>query len=304
MQIQPMIMAGSKEWHEERKLGIGGSDASAALGLSKWKTPYQLYMEKIGETEPEDETWEMGQGKAMEPLLRQHYADTTGREIMLPVGPMIHSKYPFMRYNPDGLTAVRLQEFKTAAFGKEWGEAGTDEIPQEYLLQVQHGMIVTGRAVADVTVSIAGRRPKYFEVEADKELQEMIIDGEAAFWERVKHQMPPDPISNEDVARMYSKVNGATIIISPDIAASLIALKDVRSDLKVMEERKEQLEVEIKDYMGANEILADENMVPLITWKQAKGAERFDVKRFREEHPLIAPAYTNTGEPTRRFLVK
>ncbi len=304
MQAQATLVAGTPEWHEERRLGIGGSDAAAALGLSKWTTPYQLYMQKIGEADPEDETWEMARGKAMEPLLRQHYADTTGREIRLPKGPMLHYKYPFMRYNPDGLTEDRLQEFKTATYGREWGDVGTDEIPHEYLLQVQHGMIVTGRDIADVTVSIAGGKPKYFAVEADKELQEMIIEGEAAFWEKVNSRIVPDPISNEDVARMYSRVNGLSIIISPEIASYVVALRDLKSELKRREDQKEKLEVQIKNFMGENEVLVDENMVPLVTWKQAKGAERLDTKAVKENEPDVWERYVKIGEPTRRFLVK
>ena len=32
----------------DRTKFIGGSDVAAILGVSKWKTPFQLYQEKIG----------------------------------------------------------------------------------------------------------------------------------------------------------------------------------------------------------------------------------------------------------------
>lgn len=294
----------TKEFHAQRLLGLGGSDAAAALGLSKFKTPFQLYQEKIGESQPEDESWEMLRGKCMEPALRQHYANETGREVIVAKKAFVHPKYKFMRYNADGLTPDRLQEFKTAAYGKGWGETGTDEIPQEYLLQVQHGMIVVEREVSDVTVSIAGNKPKSFIVEADKELQQMIIDAEADFWDRVQTRRAPDPVNNDDVAKMYSKVNGASVVISPEIAAALGQLRQVREDLKRIEGDKETLEVAIKAFMGENEVLTDNGMTPLVTWKQAKGAERIDSKRLKAEQPSLAAQYTNTGEPTRRFLIK
>lgn len=303
--MSDIIQPGSAEWHEARRLGIGGSDAAAALGMSKWTTPYQLYMQKIGEADPEDETWEMARGKAMEPLLRQHYADTTRREIRLPGAAMQHPKHSFMRYNPDGLSDDgRLQEFKTATYGREWGDVGSDEIPQEYLLQVQHGMIVTQRDVADVTVSIAGGKPKYFIVEADKELQEMIIQGEAAFWDKVQRRVVPEPISNEDVAQMYSRVNGASIIISPEIRQALEKLKALREAITQKEEEKEKLEVIIKGFMGENETLADEKLVPLATWKQTKAAERIDSAALKKERPEVAGQYIKIGAPIRRFLLK
>lgn len=296
--------AGSTEWHAERRLGIGGSDCAAALGLSKFKTPYQLYLEKIGQTEPEDESWEMLRGKAMEPALCQHYANETGREVMLMKQAIVSDEYPFMRYNPDGMTPGRLQEFKTAAFGREWGEVGTDEIPQEYLLQVQHGMIVTNRPVADVTVSIAGNKPKFFVVESDKQLQEIIIEQEYCFWQKVKDKIAPDPISNEDVAHRYNKVNGKSIIADAIAYDSVITLRQLKVEIKSQEELKESLEVLIKNFMGENEILVDENMVPLCTWKQAKGAERLDTKAVKENEPDVFERYLKIGDPTRRFLVK
>ncbi len=35
-----------QEWLEDRKKGIGGSDVGTILGLNKWKSPYQLWLEK------------------------------------------------------------------------------------------------------------------------------------------------------------------------------------------------------------------------------------------------------------------
>ncbi len=38
-----------QEWLEDRKKGIGGSDVGQFLGLNKWKSPYQLWLEKTGQ---------------------------------------------------------------------------------------------------------------------------------------------------------------------------------------------------------------------------------------------------------------
>lgn len=300
------ILPNTPEWHAERRKGIGGSDAAATLGVSKYRTPYQVYLEKIGEAGPQDETWEMARGKALEPLLRQHYANTTGRSVMIPREAMVHPKYTFMRYNPDGLSDDgRLQEFKTAGWGREWGEDGSDEIPHEYIIQVQHGMVVTQRDVADCCVSIGGNQPRYFVVEADRELQEMIIESEARFWELVISRTPPEPISNDDAARVFSKVNGQSIVTTDDIYEAFAALVSMRARLKELEENKECMEVMIKNFMRENEVLlAQDGKTPLTTWKQAKGAARIDLDLLRKEQPEIAAKYTKTAAPSRRFLVK
>lgn len=300
-----MVEIGSETWHAERRRGIGGSDAAAALGESRFKTALQLYLEKRGETEPEDETWDMQRGKAMEPLLRQHFADKTRLEVRLPTAAIVHPKYEWMRYNPDGLCDGKiLAEFKTAIYAKGWGEQETDEIPKEYILQVQHGLACLGYEVAKCSVSIAYGKPKYYEVPANKELQQMIIDQEADFWQRVIQGNAPEPVTNEDCSLLHRTVNGKYIIVISEIADAVRALKDLKAELKEHEILKETLEVQIKHYMGENETLVDENGVPLVTWKQQNGARRIDAEALRDNYPDIAAAVTKVGEPFRRLLVK
>ncbi|WP_196802087.1 YqaJ viral recombinase family protein, partial [Clostridium cadaveris] len=45
------------DWLKERQKGIGGSDVGAILGVNKWKTPFQVYLEKTEEiTEINDQS--------------------------------------------------------------------------------------------------------------------------------------------------------------------------------------------------------------------------------------------------------
>ena len=67
------------QWLEERRQGIGGSDAAAAVGLSPWKTRLELWLEKTGQTPDREETPEMRRGTLLEPVVKQLYADATGR---------------------------------------------------------------------------------------------------------------------------------------------------------------------------------------------------------------------------------
>lgn len=302
---QNIIEPGSEAWHADRLKGIGGSDAPAAVGECRWKTPLQLYLEKVGETEPEDESWEMLRGKCMEPALRQHFANTTKLEVRLPLTAIVHPKYDFMRYNPDGMCDGKvLAEFKTAAYGKGWGDEHTDEIPKEYIIQVQHGLACLGYEVAKCSVSIAGNKPRYYEVPANKELQEMIIEQEAEFWQRVIDRNAPEPTTNKDANRFHRAVNGDYIMADEAILLAVAGLRGVKAEIKAHDELKESLEVQIKNFMGANETLVDADGVQLITWKQQKGAKRIDAEALRDNYPDVAAAVTRQGDPLRRLLVK
>lgn len=295
----------SPEWHANRKQGVGGSDCAAALGQSRWKSPYQLYCEKRGELEPVKQNWDMRRGKIMEPLLRQHYADTTGRTVKIIKGILVHPEFDFIRYSPDGLSDDRrLQEFKTARSGKEWGDAGTDNIPQEYVLQVQHGLLVTGYEVADISVSIGGGEPQYFEVEADRELQGMIIDGLHEFWRRVKEGDAPEATTAEDVARRHPKANPEGIFATPDIIQVIDHLKNIRNELERYEADEEDLKTKIKLFMGDHDTLLGSVGNVLCTWKNRKGAAKINSKKLREDYPDIAEIYTEISPDGRTFLVK
>ena len=300
------LTSGTPEWHAERRLGIGGSDVGAIFGLSKFATPYDIYMEKIGEGEPKDETWDIMRGNALEPAIRQWYSNQTGRTVLLPTKSVVSAKYPFMRVNPDGIIQdeERALEIKAPRFMRGWGAENTDELPEIYLLQVQHTMFVLNKPVCDVVPSLAANEPKIYTVEADREIQEMIIEKEAEFWQRVQDRNPPDPINNDDVAKMYRQVNGASIEATEEIKTDFYRLIGVRNDLKIAESSKESLEVIIKNFMGNNEILVDENGKILVTWKQGKGAERLDGKAVKENEPDIYERYIKIGDPVRRFLIK
>ena len=123
-------------WLEERRKGIGGSDIAAIMGLSPFRTPFQVYQEKRREVVPWQGNETTDWGKRMEPAIRQWYSDQTGRAVRVPDRIITHSRYPFMLASIDGFTddPLRGLEIKTARSAKGWGEPGSNEIPDYYVL--------------------------------------------------------------------------------------------------------------------------------------------------------------------------
>jgi len=231
------------QWLEERRKGIGGSDIAAILGLSPFKTAYQVYREKRKEVEDWQGNNLTDWGKRMEPAIRQWYSDQTGRSVRLPDKIMYHEKYPFMLASLDGFTDDRrIVEIKTARSGKNWGEPRTNQIPDYYAVQCHHYMIVTGFEVTDVPVSIAGGSPELYEVPADREIAEMIIEACASFWQRVIDGNPPDPVTYADAVARFGKIRSEGAVMASDQTLQIVSdLKDIRSrldELKAEEEEK------------------------------------------------------------------
>lgn len=298
-------MPDRESWLKERQTGIGGSDAAAVLGLSKWKTPLDIYLEKRGETGNQPDSEPMLWGRALEPVIRQQYADRTGRVVRIHEGILRHPQHDFMLANLDGVTDDgRLLEIKTARSGQDWGEPGTDEVPQAYLLQVQHYMAVTGLVVADVAVLIGGSDFRLYEVPADQELQGMLIEAEAEFWRRVVDGVPPEPVSFADAQARFGRVSVAGEVEATSEALAAIAeLRTVRESMKALELREEEAKAIVMCLLGDHDTLVGQGRA-LATWKASRPSVRFDSSAFKAAHPELHAQFSKAGEASRRFLIK
>lgn len=261
-------------WHFERRKGIGGSDVAAILGLSAWATPLEIYLQKIGEAAPSRETEAMHWGKRVEPIVRQEYADRTGRTVRVPKKAIVHPKYPFMRVNLDGETDCgRLYEGKIARTGEEWGEQGSDEVPQPYLLQCQHGMCVTGYEVADIAVLVGGSEYRQYEIPADRDIHEMLIEREAEFWGRVERREPPEPINSADALLRWGRISKSKSEIAGPVEEEAIrVLRRLAFERSKIDGQIEDQKLIVMARLGAAERLVHSRGGTLATWRTQRNS--------------------------------
>jgi len=142
---------GSAEWHEHRRKYRNASETPAVLAVSPWQTPYQLWQLKLGLVEQEV-TPAMRHGSKMEPAARVAYEKQTGR-VMQPLV-VVEGEYSA---SLDGMTLAgdRIVEIKCPVKGREstlWQAVVAGALPEHYRWQVQHQLLVTAAAVADVFV--------------------------------------------------------------------------------------------------------------------------------------------------------
>lgn len=301
-------------WLAERRRGIGGSDAPAVLGISPWRTPLDVWLDKTGQA---DDTMHdsdaMFWGRTLEPVIRQQYAERTGRIVRVPVQTLQHPTHAFMLANLDGVTDDRrLLEIKTARSGADWGEPGTDEIPEPYLVQVQHYLCVTSLAVADVAVLIGGSDFRLYEVPADRELQQMLIEAEADFWRLVETRTPPEPRSYADTVRRYGRsATAGTVLADADLVLTVKRLRALREQQQELAEMEEAAKAAILQALGdRGDTLVGPDGKLLVTWKLTKPSRRTDWKALVEHHWAgnvprdLLDQFTSEIPGSRRFLIK
>ena len=292
-------------WLQNRKTGIGGSDAPAIMGLSAWKTPLQVYMEKRGELDNSFyDNDAMEWGRRLEPVIRQKYCDLTGLEVAVPQDIIRHPLHDFIIGTPDGLAADRVLEIKTARSMDSWGEAGTDQIPLNYLVQVQHYMLITGLSAADIAVLFGGTDFKIYNVFADYELHALMLNKEVEFWNNVQNGVAPDPISAEDARMKFPKSTASIVAAGPEIVELHERIKVLSAQGKDIESQLEQAKTEVMTFLGENDTVVDQAGRQLFTWKSSKPREGFDKDLLKLEMPEVYRKYVKEGASSRRFLTK
>ena len=183
------------EWLQLRQKGIGGSDAAAIFGMSRWKSPIDIWLSKTIEIEEEDEQSEAAYwGTVLEDVVAKEFAERTGLKVRRRNAMLQHDEHDFMIADIDReIVGQKVGlECKTASAYKkeEWAD---DEIPVEYLIQCQHYMAVTGYEAWWIAVLVGGNTFIYKKIDRDEEFIEMLIKAEMDFWNNhvVPNVMPP-----------------------------------------------------------------------------------------------------------------
>jgi putative phage-type endonuclease len=200
------------EWQASRKEFvnkgmIGGSDAGVLLGLSKYKSPINLFYQAVGLSNlPNLMNPAMMMGKLLEKQIAdiwQFYDDTPEgwvqnmqdknkiRKYRQFKQIIENPKYPALFSNIDGIITSHpvykkkkgILEIKTiSGYSADSWESG---IPPSYYAQVQTYMLVCEMDYAEIFALKDGREVSCLTIEADHEIQESILHEANAFQARV-----------------------------------------------------------------------------------------------------------------------
>ena len=297
-----------EDWLEYRKRGIGGSDASIVCGISRYKSAVQLWMEKTNQI-PAQEAGEAAYwGTLLESVVREEFTKRTGIEVRQVKQLLQSGEHPFMLANLDGVCehpdyGTCVFEAKTASSFKmsEWENA----IPDEYQIQIQHYMAVTGYRAAYIAVLIGGNTFRWKLIERDDEMISMLIAFEAVFWDHVQNMTPP-PLDGSDASAQFlsacfpNSVNNSRIELPPFAEELLNRYDEACGELEAATEQKQEAENKLKQMLGENEAGTAGNR--LVTWKSVT-QERLDSKTLKAEHPSLYQKYSNKTS-YRRFSIK
>lgn len=242
------------EMVEQRKQWIGSSDVGVILGLSQYATPYDLYLEKRGLLEPERK-----ETKAATAGTRFEYGVLDEAEELLgKLERNVHRRaegLPFpLASNIDAVVVEtgKPVEAKTAGLVGplvgNWGDAGTDEVPDPYIAQAQVHLLVTNKETCHLPTFIAGRGFVMFEIPRNNDVIKAIIDRCAEFWERVQKGNPPErSLPTLDVVKRLRRQPSKVVSVPDSIVGDWLKCKEAAS---LAEDAKKAAEANLLAAMG------------------------------------------------------
>lgn len=325
-------MNAREDWLEQRRTGIGGSDVAALLGVSPYKTPFELWLDKTkrqAEAFSPEQAERMHFGNVLEDVVAREFAAREGVQVQRVNKSLQHPDVAIARANLDRaivlpgsrarwddregrlLGAAGLLECKTAhglaENSADWGDAGTEEVPEHYWLQVQWYLGIARQAEAKLAVLFGGQRFKVYTIAADQPFFEQLLTEADRWWrDHVVADMPPAPTTELEARQQWaSHAAGKVIEVSAEVAAAVSDLRSVKAEIKALEGREQELKNVVCTAFGDAEEMRHAGR-RLATWKKNKDGEKTDwealARSFNPSEEAVAAA-TNptTGARTLRL---
>jgi len=265
-----------EEFVKSRKNFLGASDAPVVMGVSPWRTPYQLWEDKLGLAPDAPDNYAMQRGRELEPVAREAYILETGNIVEPKM--VNHPKINYMMANFDGIT----EDLQCAVEIKCPGEkdhllAKEGIVPEKYYPQLQHQLAVIGVNQLHY-FSYRDGDTALIEVGRDESYIKRLVAEERKFWKYVENLTPP-PLTDRDYQQRDDNAWANTATEWAKVSAELEAVKERE---KVLRETLIQL-ADNKNSIGQGVRVQRVVRKGVVDYKSIPELEGIDVEKYRKE---------------------
>ena len=324
------------EWLAVRRKMIGASEASAVI-MNEYNGRMGVYLDKRGEAPQEhfdeDSQQRMDWGLRLEDAVASKFSEDTGMKARNTNRILVHPKTPFIGCNIDrriepsdgrGPGVLEIKTTSVFAFNKTWdvNDDGTVTPPDRVLLQVAQQQYVSGLDYGYVAVLVGGQRMFISRLlERDQAVENLIVEKETEFWEKVQAGIPPiadidGSSSMEELLKRMYPVGEGTVDLGDDAPGNVDEYLKARAERLAAEKIEKEFKNKLRYALGDNEraIVGDNEVM----WKHSKDKEETDWDEMEKQYPMqmtamrdqkatleeLARGHKKTVKGSRRFSVK
>jgi putative phage-type endonuclease len=295
-----------ERWLQERRKGIGGSEAAAVVGLNPYASPFSVWADKLGKLEEKETTEAMRQGTDLEDYVARRFSEQTGKKIRQSGFMYRNPAYPWALANVDRLIVgedAGLECKTTSQLNLRKFKGG--EFPASYYVQCMHYLAVTGCQRWYLAALIYSTEFKVFTIERDEDEIKALMDAEHDLWKHVQNRTPPETDGSKATTDALSQIYTGTYEDSPvdltPVKINLARLAALKAEAKRLEEGIAAEENAVKRYMG-DSVYGKTADGWSVSWKN-QTRRTFDHKSFLLAHPSTdAENYYKTSN-SRQFRV-
>ena len=297
-----------EEWLALRRHSIGGSDAAAIVGLSKYSSPFSVWADKTGRLPDKPDNEAMRQGHDLEEYVAQRFSESTEKRVKRCNAMLYNPAYPHSHADVDRMIVGENAglECKTTSTLDLKQFRGV-EFPEKYYAQCVHYMAITGADRWYLAVLVFGREFHVYTLERDEAEIRALMDAETAFWEQyVETDTPPAPdgaqATTDAIATVYAEAYDSD-------ALSLLGHETELEEYASLKSQKKQIDLRLSEIENAIKVEMQECERAVcgayrITWKQQEGRRSFSVQSLSHDYPDIdISRYYETGKPYRTFKI-
>lgn len=328
---QPLVLVETEnltreKWLEYRRLGIGGSDAAAILGISPFRTARDLYYDKLGiETTDDEGNWvALEVGNLLEPLVARIFAKKTGLRVFQRKSMFQHPDYPWMLADldylvelPDG--SIAILEIKTTNYKAKdkWWYNGQEIVPIYYESQGRHYMCVMNIDRVYYCCLYGNNEDEVIirHIDRDMDYERELVAMERDFWYgNIQAKLPPPYTESGDLIMDSlrrslgpEKAPMPPFEFSRGQCAAIQRYLELQKEKNKVQNEMERIKALLLVDMGQSTsgTYQDESSGFSVTYNpsQKSGITKDALVRMKEVHPEIYAEYVTVSE-SRRFNIR
>jgi putative phage-type endonuclease len=286
------------EQRKQRKNFLGSSDAAAIVGVDPYRNAADVYWSKINDIDELKETPAIKAGKFLERAVLDWFEDETGKTICRDQL-RVHEN-GIMSANFDALVVDNQEEAVEAKTSgiigyldrEQWGEVGTDQVPEHIIVQCQHQMaIIPSIKIVWIPTILGGVGFCMYKVERDDSLIRNLEIAEVKFWnEFVENKIaPPEELASLETIKRIKRVPNKSVQLNDDLVTLWLEAKKLASEAE-----KEKIEIQKKLFAELGDAEAGECSFGRLTYYEQSVKEKiipassYRVARFKERKAVAA----------------